>query len=121
MINILISLLILVAALAVSWVLRPVLRRGWSGVEDVTDLEWVAGRQRLVLFAGFLVSLLWLWVVSPAAHNWESGWLFAAFIASGFSLDGMVSGTRHRGSWWLLLVVFGFYAGVLFLLGWKVS
>jgi len=121
MINILISLLILVAALAVSWVLRPVLRRGWSGVEDVTDLEWVAGRQRLVLFAGFLVSLLWLWVVSPAAHNWESGWLFAAFIASGFSLDGMVSGTRHRGSWWLLLVVFGFYAGVPFLLGWKVS
>lgn len=121
MINILISLLILVVTLAVSWMLRPVLRRGWSGIEEVTDQEWVAGRQRLVLFVGFLASLLWLWAVSPAAHNWESAWLFTASIASGFSLDGMVSGTRHRGSWWLLLVVFGFYTGVLFLLGWRVS
>lgn len=119
--NILIAALILAAALAVSYALRPVLRRGWSGVEDVTDLEWVAGRQRLVLFAGFLASLLWLWVVSPAAHNWDTAWLFAAFIASGFSLDGMVSGTRHRGAWWLLLVVFGFYTGVLCLLGWRVE
>lgn len=121
MINILISLLILVVALAVSYTLRPVLRMGWSGIEDVTDQEWVAGRQRLVLLAGFLVSLLWLWTVSPAAHNWESAWLFTAFIASGFSLDGLVSGTRHRGAWWLLLAVFGFYAGVLCLLGWRVS
>ena len=121
MINILTSLLILVVALAVSYVLRPVLRMGWSEIGDVTDLEWVAGRHRLVLFVGFLASLLWLWVVSPAAHNRETAWLFTAFIASGFSLDGMVSGTRHRGAWWLLFVVFGFYAGVLCLLGWKVS
>ena len=120
MINVLISLLILVVALAVSYALRPVLRMGWSGIEDVTDREWVMGRQRLVLFMGFLVSLLWLWAVSPAAHNWDTAWLFTAFIASGFSLNGLVSGTRYRGSWWLLLVVFGFCAGVLCLLGWRV-
>jgi hypothetical protein len=121
MLNILTAALILTASLAVSCILRPILRRGWSGVEGVTDEEWVMGRQRLVVFTGFLASLLWLWAVSPAAHNWDTAWLFAAFIASGFSLDGMVSGTRHRGAWWLLLVVFGFYAGVLCLLCWRVS
>lgn len=121
MMSILITFLILTAALTVSWVLRPVLRRGWSGIEDVTDQEWVMGRQHLVLFAGFLVALLWLWLVSPAAHNQETILLFIAFAACGFSLRGMVSGTRHRGAWWLLLVLFGFYIGVLCLLNWKVT
>lgn len=104
MVNIVVAPLILVAAFAVSYVLRPVLRRGWSGIEDVTDQEWVMGRQHLVLFAGFLVALLWLWLVSPPAHNQETILLFIAFAACGFSLRGIVSGTRHRGSWWLLLV-----------------
>jgi len=121
MVNIVVAPLILVAAFAVSYVLRPVLRRGRSGIEDVTDQEWVMGRQHLVLFAGFLVALLWLWLVSPPAHNQETILLFIAFAACGFSLRGIVSGTRHRGSWWLLLVVFGFYTGVLCLLGWRVS
>ena len=79
MVNIVVAPLILVAAFAVSYVLRPVLRRGWSGIEDVTDQEWVMGRQHLVLFAGFLVALLWLWLVSPPAHNQETILLFIAF------------------------------------------
>lgn len=121
MMSIFIAFLILVASLAVSWVLRPVLRRGWSGIEGVTDVEWMMGRQHLVLFAGFLAALLWLWLASPAAHNQETALLFIAFAACGFSLRGMVSDTRFRGSWWPLFAVLGFYTGVLLLLNWKLS